>query len=194
MQKLWSSIKHDMWRRYGRLRRATIHKSVIMNGRPLFRCHREGQLILHQDVRINTTVSSNPVIGRCRSSLSVVHSGAILEVGSRVGMSGVSVTAAQSVYIGEGTILGGDVLITDTDFHLPIEDWAWSNSAYETSAPVVIGRGCFIGVRAMILKGVTLGDGVVVAAGAVVTKNVPSEHLAYGNPIQIKPLPEKWLR
>ncbi|MEP3214071.1 MAG: hypothetical protein ABJQ29_12795 [Luteolibacter sp.] len=44
----------------------------------------------------------------------------------------------------------------------------------------------------MILKGVTIGDGAVVAAGAVVSKDVPSEHLASGNPAENRPLPEKW--
>jgi len=117
-----------------------------------------------------------------------------MEIGPHVGMSGVSITAAKYVSIGQGTILGADVLITDTDFHLPIDNWRWSNAAGDTAESVVIGRGCFVGARAMILKGVAIGDGVVVAAGAVVTKNIPDEHLAYGNPVKIRPLADKWIR
>ena len=53
--------------------------------------------------------------------------------------------------------------------------------------PVRIGRGCFIGARAILLKGVTLGDRAIVGAGAVVTRDVPAGHIAVGNPARILP-------
>lgn len=114
-------------------------------------------------------------------------------IGAHVGMSGVCICAANSVEIGERTIIGADALITDTDFHSPLPDGRWSNDAAGTSKPVAIGKGCFIGARAIILKGVTIGDGAVVAAGALVTRDVPAEHLAIGNPAMVKPLDERWL-
>ena len=109
-----------------------------------------------------------------------------------VGASGVSITAATSVVVGEGTLLGADTLITDTDFHLPGQDGSWGTDPAAVSAPVRIGKRCFLGARVIVLKGVSIGDGAVVAAGAVVTKDVPAEHLAFGNPAQTRPLPEKW--
>ena len=163
-----------------------------MSGRPLIRCARGGSLILEKNVRINTRVSSNPVIGRQRTSLVVMDSGASLTLAAGVGISGACICAAQAVEIGESTIIGADVLITDTDFHSPLGDGTWSNDAVATSKPIKIGRGCFIGARAIILKGVTIGDGAVVAAGALVTRNVPSEHLAIGNPAEVKLLDGKW--
>jgi acetyltransferase-like isoleucine patch superfamily enzyme len=108
-------------------------------------------------------------------------------------MSGACLCAAQSLTIGENTMIGADALITDTDFHHPLPGWKWGNDAVGVSRPVVIGRGCFIGARAIILKGVTIGDGAVVAAGAVVTRDVPTNHLAIGNPAMVKPLAERWL-
>lgn len=113
-------------------------------------------------------------------------------IGDSVGMSGVCICAAQLVEIGENTIIGADVLITDTDFHQPLPDGGWSNDAGSASKPVRIGRGCFIGARAIILKGVTVGDGAVVAAGALVTRDIPAEHLAIGNPAMVRPLDDKW--
>jgi acetyltransferase-like isoleucine patch superfamily enzyme len=109
-----------------------------------------------------------------------------------VGASSVSITAAKEVIVGEGTLLGADCLITDTDFHVPLGNHRWGNDLLANSAPVRIGKGCFIGARSIILKGVTIGDGAVVAAGAVVTKDVPTEHLAAGNPATSRPLPDKW--
>ncbi len=49
----------------------------------------------------------------------------------------------------------------------------------------VIGKNCIIGVRAMVMPGVTIGDHCVVAAGAVVTKNTPPHSMVAGNPAQV---------
>lgn len=48
-----------------------------------------------------------------------------------------------------------------------------------------IGRNCFVGARAMVLPGVTIGDGVIVAAGAIVTRDVPSACIVAGNPARV---------
>ena len=53
--------------------------------------------------------------------------------------------------------------------------------------PITIGRGVFIGARAIVLKSVTIGDRAIIGAGAVVTCNVPARHIAVGNPAQVKP-------
>jgi acetyltransferase-like isoleucine patch superfamily enzyme len=184
--------QRPVWRLYARIRRATVDASVVMNGRPLIRCVRGGRIEIAQGVKINTRVTSNPVIGRQRMALMVMEPGAKLRLARGVGISGACICAAQCVEIGEFTIIGADVLITDTDFHTPGPGWTWSNDAAGTSKPVRIGKGCFIGARAIILKGVTIGDGAVVAAGAVVTRDVPAEHLAAGNPAEIRPLPDRW--
>ena len=70
-------------------------------------------------------------------------------------------------------------VIRDYDGHY-IED-----VAYRTAKPVIIGDNVWIGYRAMILKGVTIGDNSVVAANSVVTKDVPSNSIVAGNPAKI---------
>jgi acetyltransferase-like isoleucine patch superfamily enzyme len=54
-----------------------------------------------------------------------------------------------------------------------------------TTAPTLIGAHVWIGARALVLRGVTIGDGAVVAAGAVVTTDVPSGALVGGNPARV---------
>ena len=184
-------LPSPLWRLYARARRATVHPTVRFYGRPLIRCAKGAALELAEDVVILSTMSANPLIGR-RSSLCAAVPGACLRLGKGVGASGVSITAAREVTIGDGTVLGADCLITDTDFHLPTGSHTWSNSLRETSEPVRIGKGCFLGARCIILKGVTIGDGAVVGAGAVVTRDVPCEHLAAGNPASVTPLSEHW--
>jgi maltose O-acetyltransferase len=56
---------------------------------------------------------------------------------------------------------------------------------YELGAPVTIGNDCWIGGRAIICPGVSIGDNVVVGAGSVVTKDVPSNVVVGGNPAKI---------
>jgi acetyltransferase-like isoleucine patch superfamily enzyme len=179
---LMDLVIQPLWRSYARLRRAQVDPTVKFYGRPLIRCTRGACLVISQGVQINTSVASNPVIGRTRSSLSAVAPGARLILESDVGTSGVCITAAKEVIIGSKTIIGADVLITDTDFHLPDGEGGWRNAAAETAKPVNIGAGCFIGARAIILKGVTIGDGAVIGAGAVVTRDVPPGAIAAGNP------------
>lgn len=189
-----TGVSYPMVRIWARLMGAEIHPSVRFSGRPLIRVKKGGRMIISEGVVIHSAVTANPVIGRRTTTLSVLCPGAILELGPFVGMSGVCVCAACEIRIGYGTIVGADAMILDNDFHLPLPDWRWANSAAETARPISIGRGCFIGARAIILKGVTIGDGAIIGAGAVVTSDVPAEHLAFGNPAQVKPLVERWKR
>jgi acetyltransferase-like isoleucine patch superfamily enzyme len=80
-------------------------------------------------------------------------------------------------------------MVLDNDFHVPGVEWAWTTDAVTTALPIKVGRGVFIGARAIILKGVTIGDRAIIGAGAVVTKNVPAKCLAVGNPARIIPQP-----
>ena len=56
---------------------------------------------------------------------------------------------------------------------------------YQYNMPVHIGRNCWIGAGAIILPGITVGDNVVVGAGSVVTKDLPSNVVAVGNPCKV---------
>ena len=72
-----------------------------------------------------------------------------------------------------------EVIIRDSDNHEIIR------TGYKKTAPIVIHDNVWIGTRATILKGVTIGEGAIVAAGAVVTKNVPPHTLVGGVPAKI---------
>lgn len=100
-----------------------------------------------------------------------------LEIGDRVFINqGATVYATTSIRIGDDTKIADLVAIYDTDFHelevgVPIR-----------TGPVAIGRNVWIGRGATILAGVTIGDHAVVAAGAVVTSDVPDATLVAGVP------------
>ncbi len=82
------------------------------------------------------------------------------------------------VKIGNGVNIAWDCNILDRDYHAFEAD-------EEVKKKVVIEDNVWIGVRSTILKGVTIGEGSVVAAGSVVTKDVPSKCLVGGNPAKV---------
>jgi acetyltransferase-like isoleucine patch superfamily enzyme len=103
--------------------------------------------------------------------------GGRLNVGDGVFINqGASVVASLEIDIGPGARIGDFAAIFDSDHH-PVEQ-----GAVIRRAPVVIGANAWIGRGAMVLPGVTVGDHAVVAAGSIVTRDVPSRTLVAGNP------------
>ena len=86
------------------------------------------------------------------------------------------------IYVGDNTMFGPNVTVA-TAGH-PILP-ALRERGYQYNAPVRIGKNCWIGAGAVLLPGVTLGDNVVVGAGSVVTKDLPSDVVAVGNPCKV---------
>lgn len=86
--------------------------------------------------------------------------------------------AGQSVKIGDDCDISWDCCILDRDYHK-------LDTETEVFRPVTIGNHVWIGCNALILKGVTVGDGAVIAAGSVVTRDVPPRCLVAGNPAKV---------
>lgn len=111
-----------------------------------------------------------------------VKSGATLRIGNNTGFNGVLVYAANSITIGNNVKVGGGTRIFDTDFHpLDYEIRRTSNEGTKSS-PIIIEDDVFIGAGCFILKGVTIGARSIIAAGSVVTKNIPADEIWGGNP------------
>ena len=86
------------------------------------------------------------------------------------------------IYVGDYTMLGPNVVIATAGHPILPE---LREKAYQYNMPVRIGRNCWIGAGAILLPGVTIGDDVVVGAGSVVTKDLPSGVVAVGNPCRV---------
>ena len=111
---------------------------------------------------------------------------ASIRIGKRCSIGDrTEIHAGSLVDIGDETIIAWDCVIMDRDYHS-------AGTGTEDIRPVVIGSGVWIGCRAIILKGVTIGDGAIVAAGSVVTKDVPEHCLVAGNPARIIRKVEGW--
>lgn len=183
-------VVNSLWLAEARLRGLELGPRVVLNGRPYFLRVPGSRIVLGERVCLNTSLRSNPIGCSRPVSLVTMRSGAEIILGKNVGLSSTAVCAAVRVEIGEGTFVGADSYIFDNDFHSPVGEWSWGPPSADNPKPVVIGRGVFIGARATILKGVTIGDRAIVGAGAVVTKDVPARHIAVGNPARVFPNPQ----
>ncbi|MCA9936603.1 MAG: acyltransferase [Anaerolineales bacterium] len=92
---------------------------------------------------------------------------------------GCFLNLGDSITIGQYVGFGQQVMVLTETHAIGTPEY---RSGALTPKPVVIGNGCWIGARATILPGVTIGDGAVVAAGAVVTKDVPPHTVVGGVP------------
>ncbi len=186
-----------------RLARGVVRRWLEFSGARILRCagvdfgagvRALGRPIVDRFPESDITIGDRTVL--CSSSrwtalgvshpliLRTVRSGARIRIGAETGISGGSICAAVSVEIGSRCLLGADVLIVDTDFHAiePIGRRTNTDWSRIGCAPVHIGDDVFIGARAIILKGVSVGAGAVIGAGSVVTRSVPEGVIVAGNP------------
>lgn len=114
---------------------------------------------------------------------STIHEAGKIRKGSHVfpgDSPGVYINANNGVEIGDYTNIGPNVGIISSN-----HDFI-NNDLYTTARPVIIGRHCWLGMGAVILPGVHLGDFTIVGAGAVVTKSFPDGYCVIaGNPAKI---------
>lgn len=93
------------------------------------------------------------------------------------------------IYVGDCTMFGPNVTVATAGHPIFPELRA---QGYQYNAPVHIGKNCWIGAGAIVLPGVTIGDNVVVGAGSVVTKDLPDNVVAVGNPCRVlRPVGER---
>lgn len=86
------------------------------------------------------------------------------------------------IYVGDYTMFGPNVTVASAG-HPILPELREKGCQY--NMPVHIGRNCWIGAGALIMPGVTIGDNTVIGAGSVVTKNVPANVVAVGNPCRV---------
>jgi acetyltransferase-like isoleucine patch superfamily enzyme len=129
------------------------------------------------------------------SSLVFEKDGAIIEIGNNTFMGGSVLSCANKIKIGDNVHIAWNVSIFDHNSH-PINHYLRRNDLPDLFLkkknwdnvdirPTIICDDAWIGVNVIILKGIEIGAGAIVAAGAVVTKNVPPMTLVAGNPAQV---------
>jgi acetyltransferase-like isoleucine patch superfamily enzyme len=152
-------------------------------GFPKFRNYPGGSISIGENCTFLSKATSN-LIGINRPCIiSTLTKNANIEIGNDCGFSGTVIGAFINVQIGNNVKCGANTLITDSD---------WHNDDYRSGPirPIIIENNVWLGEGVKVLKGVTIGKNTVIGAGSVVTKNIPADVIAGGNPCKvIKSLP-----
>ncbi len=154
-------------------------------GVPIIQRHRDSRIRIGARMSLRSTARSNPLGPNHPVIISTRRPGAALTIGADFGMTGGSLVCDARIAIGDRVWVGANSVITDTDFH-PLKPQRRHESPLAAdTAPVSIGDDVFIGMNALVLKGVTIGAGAVVGAGSVVTRDVPPSLIVAGNPARV---------
>ena len=154
-------------------------------GRPILQRHRRSQINVGDGLSLRSWPRSNPLAPTAPVVLSTRRADAELTIGDDCGFTGTTLVAADRVVIGDRVLVGGNASIVDFDFHPLTPEARAENINAGTAAPIVIEDDVFVGGDALILKGVTVGEGAVVGAGSVVTQDVSPRTVVAGNPATV---------
>ena len=161
-------------------------KKLLLKGCPVIFNKKGAQMIIGDNVTIKSSFLSNLVGLYSRTIICTRTPEAKIVIGNNVGISGATLYARKGIYIGDNTLIGGNVKILDNDFH-PIEVDARNRDDKDAirSKEIIIGENCFIGCNTLILKGSKIGARTVVGAGSVVCGEFPEDVVIAGNPAKI---------
>ena len=96
--------------------------------------------------------------------------------------AGLKLVDDTHIYIGDNTMLGPNVVLATAGHPIDPELRA---RGLQYNLPVRIGRNCWLGAGVIVMPGVTIGDNTVIGAGSIVTKDIPANVVAVGNPCRI---------
>lgn len=157
-----------------------LGKNVLLQV-PL-RCDGCGKVVIGDDTAFGSRpaprAGSGEVLVQARSA------DALISIGRNVLFSNnISLISTVGISIGDDCLVGDNLLVMDTDFHgiHPAE----RRTSSGISKPVAVGKNVWFGSRVIVQKGVTIGDNSVIASQSVVTRDIPANSVAGGNPAKV---------
>ena len=156
--------------------------------------HHNSEIVIGNNFTFTNGSAFNPI---SRNIKGCIHTqkGASIYIGDNVGISSCCLWAKENITIGNNVKIGSDTIIMDTDAHnldhiirnseMVNEKGESIDGLTAASAPIIIKEGVLIGTRCIILKGVTIGKNSIIGSGSIVTKSIPDNCIAAGNPCKI---------
>ncbi len=136
------------------------------------------RIVIGENATFRSAPTSNLIGVNKPCILSTLNKEAVLTLGDNCGLSGTVIGCFKEITIGNNVLIGSNTLITDSNWHP--KDIRSGNPQ-----PVVIGNNVWLGVNVTVLKGIKIGDNAVIGAGSVVTKTIPANVVAAGNPCKV---------
>jgi acetyltransferase-like isoleucine patch superfamily enzyme len=155
----------------------------------------KGKITIGNDFKFLSGGNLNPICRNIKGSLYTMKPESKIVIGNSVGFSSVCLWSKDSISIGNNVNIGADCIIIDNDAHPHYylhRRFNYMNKDNYTSfineipsAPIVIDDDVWIGARSQILKGVHIGARSIIGAGSIVTKSIPADAIACGNPCKV---------
>ena len=172
-QRLWGMRNYLSCTLWG----IDIGKRSFFRGKAYFKKHPGSKIIIGDNFTCFNIINESGLVKR-PCTIQTNTESAVLEIGNNVGISGGVIACFKHIKIGNNVKVGGNVSIFDGDFHL-------DDPRSGTPKDIIIGDNVWIGYESIILKGVSIGNNSVIGAGSVVTKDIPDNTIAAGNPCKI---------
>ena len=158
--------------------RIDLDDKCRFNGKTFFRLLPGSSIHVGKGCQFNSSKNSNliGVYGPCM--ISALKIGSKIQIGDKCGFSGTVIAAALSIKLGNNVRCGANTLITDTD---------WHTDDYRTGPDkeIIIEDNVWLGYGVKVLKGVHIGENSLIGANSVVTKDIPANVIAAGNPCKV---------
>lgn len=154
---------------------------------------KRGNITIGDDFTFTSGDCINPICRNIRGCIHTDKKNSTIIIGNHVGMSSPCIWIRDRLTIGDNVKIGGGCMILDTDTHQidylarrgEIAKNSENKHTMVQSAPIAIEDDVWIGANCQILKGVTIGARSIIGAGSIVTKSIPADCVAAGNPAQI---------
>lgn len=147
-------------------------------GITIFRTLPDTQIDIGSKCTFNSSHRSNLIGVYSPCMISTIMRGAKIVIGDNCGFSGTVIGCAKSIKLGNNVRCGANTLITDSDWHS--DDPRTGNDK-----PVTIDDNVWLGYGVKVLKGVHIGENSLIGACSVVTKDIPANVVAAGNPCKV---------
>jgi acetyltransferase-like isoleucine patch superfamily enzyme len=169
--KLWVSLAACWW---------GVHLGLGCSffGFTRFRRHPCSRIVIGPGCQFRSSHASNPSGINRPCLLTTLAEGAEIGIGPNCGFSGTTIVCSTKIFLGERVRCSPNTWIIDTDGH-------WDDFRTGANAPVCIGNGVWLGANVSVMKGVSIGDNTVIAAGSLVTRSLPANVVAGGIPAKV---------
>ena len=166
------------YRIFSKIYNFRIGKKVLFFGKMKISKNLDSHLIIDDNCVFRSNYDSN-LIGINRPCIiSLHHKNTVVKIGKNSGFSGTVIGAFDKIIIGNNVMCGANTLITDSDWHQ-------DDPRSSPPRPIIIGDNVWLGVNAVVLKGVTIGENSVIGANSLVVKDIPANVIAAGNPCKV---------
>lgn len=160
------------------LKRIKTKGTNYYNGFALFVRYKNSKISIGKKCIFNSSSTSNLIGINHKCIISTLQKEASITIGDKCGFSGTTIGCACSITLGDNVRCGANTLITDTDWHM-------DDPRSGKCEPIIIEDNVWLGINSSVLKGVTIGKNSVIGAGSIVTRSIPANVIAAGNPCRV---------